>query len=260
MSKAEVRHGRLREILGDGGFMSTYELARAAGVSEVTLRRDLRLLEQMGVVVREHGGARLAAGRLEAAERFATRELRNPDAKTAIGRRASELVGPGEHIAFNDGTTVMQVANALLAAGTRVTVTTNALNVAMNLSEGSDIDVYVLGGLVRRASFGTYLPAQGALAGQRFDTAILGIESMDENGIALDHAFDIDIARAMIDRSQRVIVVADGSKCERRGRLELTGWEEIDVLITDFCPDHLVGPLRRAGVEVLLTPGKDEQL
>lgn len=254
MNKGERRHMRLREILGDGAFMTTQELAEAAGVSEVTLRRDLRLLEQRGSVVREHGGARLAVGRLEAEANFAAREVRNPEAKVAIGQRASELVTPGEHVALNDGTTVMQVATALLGADARVTVTTNALNVAVQLSEGNEVDVYVIGGLVRRASFGTYLPAAGALSGHRFDTAVLGIESMDPSGIALDHPFDVDIARAMIDRSQRVVVVADQSKWERRGRLELTGWEEIDILVTDHCPAHVAGSLHKAGVEVLETP------
>lgn len=253
MGKAERRHERIREYLGERTFVSTHDLAQAVDTSEVTLRRDLRYLEQLGIVVREHGGARLVVDRLAAEERFAARELRNPESKAQIGHQVAAMIEHGEHVAMNDGTTIMQVALAIRATGVQITATTNALNIAATLSDSSTVDVYALGGLVRRASFGTYSPSADALDGQRFDTAVLGIESMSLDGIALDHPFDLAIARAMIERSERVVIAADASKWHRRGRMDLAGWDAIDVLVTDTCPQNLRSSLAELGVQVITT-------
>lgn len=254
VSKTAARHDRIREHLASRAYVNIHDLALTTGVSEVTIRRDLRTLEQLGIVARAHGGARLADDSTQAQELFAARELRNPDAKSAIGLRAAELIDVGEHVAMNDGTTVMQVAASLDQKHIPATVTTNALNVALRLSESELIDVYVLGGLVRRASFGTYDADTSSLDRLNFDTVILGIESMSETGITVDHPFDLAIAQSMIRRAARVIVVADASKWRRRGRMALAAWDEVDLLVTDTPPSGAEAAcLAGFGVEILST-------
>jgi DeoR/GlpR family transcriptional regulator of sugar metabolism len=253
--KAVTRQAMIRDYLTGRKAVTTHELAKHVGVSAVTLRRDLGVLEELGVIERVHGGARLAAPRPEVEEQFSVREHRNPDAKAWIGRCVAALVEEGESLAMNDGTTVMQVARAILDAETGCSVTTNALNVALVLSDGDRLDVTVLGGLLRRSSFGTYSPVDDGLVGISFDTAILGIESMDlDDGVHLDHQFDLVIARRMMARAARVVIVADSSKWSRRGRVRLAAWDDVDILVTDSCPPESRATLSRRGVEVVEPP------
>ncbi|WP_166869516.1 DeoR/GlpR family DNA-binding transcription regulator [Salinibacterium sp. ZJ70] len=251
MKKQDRRHQLIAELLRDREFATTPELAQAVGVSEVTLRRDLRHLEQTGMLVRQHGGAQLA-NRIEAQSRFAERELLNADVKAAIGNAAAALIDIDEHVAFNDGSTVMRVAEALLDRNMPASVTTNALNIALTLSDSAFIDVWVLGGLVRRASFATFNAGADPFEGRRFDTAILGVESLDSIGAALDHPYDLAVAKAMIDRAERVIVVADSSKWDRRGRVELCPWAEVDVLVTNEITPEQAARITDQGVSLVI--------
>lgn len=257
MKKQDRRHQLIADLLREREFVTTPELADAVGVSEVTLRRDLRHLELTGVLVRQHGGAQLATSRLEVESRFAERELLNADVKTAIGARAASLVDPEEHVAFNDGSTIMRVAASLRDRNITLSATTNALNIAVTLSDSALIDVWVLGGLVRRASYATFNALTDSFDGRRFDTAILGIESADDSGVALDHPYDLAIAKGMIERSERVIVVADSSKWRRRGRVELCRWADVDMFVTDsISPEHHA-LLTEQGVTILLANPKE---
>lgn len=249
----EMRRARVRELLAARGTATTGEVAAHLGVSEITVRRDLEALARAGVVERVHGGARIAASRPVVEENFASRLLRNLEDKARVGVAAAALVPEGSSIAVNDGTTVMQLAHALLEAGTRCTVTTNALNVALALIDSEDLEIHVLGGLMRRSSYGTYSPIDHSLPSMHFDLAILGAESLDvTEGVHLDHEFDAVIARRMMDRASRVVVVADGSKWPRSGRLRLAGWDEVDVLVTTSCTAEARRALEAQEVEVLV--------
>ncbi|CAN5180552.1 DeoR family transcriptional regulator [soil metagenome] len=251
---AVSRHQKLREYLAGRVAATTGELAEHLGTSPVTIRRDLHMLEQLGVVERIHGGARLSAARPEVEEKFSVREHRNPAAKSRIGACVASLIQPGESITMNDGTTVMQVAQSLVELGTPCAATTNALNVALAMSDGDRIDVTVLGGLLRRASFGTYSPADDATSAINFDTAIIGVEAMDiDGGVYLDHQFDLAVARRMMSRSARVIIVADQTKW-RRGRIHLAGWEDIDALVTDVSPPEIGVALKEQNVALIVGP------
>lgn len=255
------RQQKLRAYLVGKTAVSTGELAEHVGTSAVTIRRDLHALEQQGIVERIHGGARLAATRPEVQERFSVREQRNPSAKAKIGRCAAKLIVAGESIALNDGTTVMQVAQSLVRRGTACSATTNALNVALAMSAGDRIDVTVLGGLLRRSSFGTYSATEDSAAAAKFDSAILGVEAMDANGVYLDHQFDLAIAQRMIARSDRVIIVADNTKWGS-GRHFFATWDQVHMLITDRARSDMRASLRSHGTQLIVAedlPSSEEQ-
>lgn len=233
--------------------VSTLELARHAGVSPVTVRRDLLALERLGILERTRGGAKLLARPLEAEELFAAREQTSAGAKRAIGEAAAALVRDGESAGMNDGSTVMQVARHLVAADREVFVATNAINVALALLEGKRIEVTVIGGLLRRTSFGTVWPTEALMGALQFDTAILGVDSMNpESGMAMHHFLDAAVAERMMRQAARVIVVADGSKWARRGRAKLADWQAVDVLVTDECERGLHRQFEERGVEVVV--------
>lgn len=252
----EARQARIQEYLSNRESATTRQIAEHVGISAITIRRDLHALEEQGVVDRFHGGARLAARRPEAEENFSARQRRNSEDKVRIGGCAAKLVRPGDSLVMNDGTTVMQAALAIRNMGIECSVTTNALNVAMALSDGDRLSVNVLGGVVRRVSYGTYSPAEDFLDGMNFDLAILGAESLNlEEGVYLDHEFDMVTARRMMAHSASVVVVADGTKWFRLGRRLMATWEEVDVLVTSSCPPETQTALESLGVEVIQATG-----
>jgi DeoR family transcriptional regulator of aga operon len=249
----EARRGRIREYLSNRESATTHQIATHVGISAITIRRDLQLLQEQGVVDRFHGGARLTPPRPEAEENFSARQRRSASDKVRIGALAATLVRPGDSLVMNDGTTVMQAALAIRDSGRECSVATNALNVALALSDGDKLSVNALGGLVRRVSYGTYSPSEDFLSGMKFDLVILGAEALDvDEGVYLDNDFDIVTARRMIARSERVAVIADGSKWLRRGRRLMATWKEVDVLVTSSCPPATQAALEKLAVEVMV--------
>lgn len=247
------RYRVIEEALLERKLVSTVELADLVGVSPVTVRRDLLALEDLGVLERTRGGARLFARPLEVEDLFTAREQKNAEAKRLIGRAATALVSDGESLGMNDGSTVMQVAKQLVAAEREVFVATNAVNVAIALLEGKRIEVTLIGGLLRRTSFGTIWPTDALMAPLQLETAILGVDSLDPaSGLALNHAFDAAVAERIMSRADRVVVVADSSKWAARGRSKLADWSSIDVLVTDECEPRIRRGVEKRGVEVVL--------
>lgn len=248
-----MRRARIRELLTSRSSATTAEIAKHVGVSEITVRRDLEALSRAGVIDRVHGGARIAASRPVVEENFSSRQQRHLEEKTRIGAAMARQIPDQSSIAMNDGTTVMQVGLALRESGKRCTVTTNALNVAVSLIDSANLEIHVLGGLMRRSSYGTYSPIDHSLPSMNFDLAVLGAESLDvHDGVHLDHEFDAVIARRMMERASKVAVVADGSKWSRSGRLRLAPWDEIDLLVTTSCPPDAKIELAKLGVDVVV--------
>lgn len=246
------RRRRIEEVLARREIATTQELADLTGVSTVTMRRDLEALAEADVVERTRGGARLIVPRREVDEVFATRDRVMADEKHRIGVAAVSRLVAGEALGVNDGSTVMQVARQIVDSRLEVMVATNALNIALKLVESDWVQVTVVGGLLRKASFGTYSPTEDALTSVRFDTAVLGIARMDaEVGIAMNHPFDMVFARRLIERADRVIVVADSSKWQTGGYAHIGGWDEVDILVTDAPPPRPVGN----PVEVVIADG-----
>jgi DeoR/GlpR family transcriptional regulator of sugar metabolism len=235
------RRRRIEEALARREIVATQELAELTGVSAVTLRRDLEALAEADVLERTRGGARLLVPRREVDEVFATRDRMMADQKHRIGAAVASRLRPGAALGMNDGSTVMHVAREIVDSRLEVMVATNALNVALKLVESDCVEVTVVGGLLRKASFGTFSPTEDALSSVRFDTAVIGIARMDAGaGIAMNHPFDVVFARRLIERSDRVIVVADSSKWQTGGYVRLAGWDEVDLLITDAPPPNRV--------------------
>lgn len=249
------RHRMIQEVLAKRKLVTTAELVRLLGASEVTIRRDLVALEEEGLLKRTRGGAKLLVRPLEVEERFAAREQKNAAAKRVIGELAAGLIQSGEAIGVNDGSTVMQFAKQLVTQNREVFVVTNALNVAIALLEGSQIDVSVVGGVLRRTSFGTVWPTDAMTEPFRLDTAVLGADGLDsDEGVAMHHPFDTAFAERLIRRADRVIVVADSSKWTQRAKATLCAWSNVDVLVSEECGEHMRARLRRQGVDVVV-PG-----
>lgn len=241
--------------LNDRGVVSLTSLSRELNVSGATIRRDLADMEDQGLLIRTHGGARAHESREELPVRLRDSQFRS--AKQQIARRVVELLPPGPYaVALSGGTTTAEVAKAL-ATRTQLTIVTNALTTAIEIASRPNLKVIMTGGVVRSSSF----EVVGSLAENTFNAinvgmAILGTDGISAHGGATTH--DETEARtnnAMVTHAGRVVVVADGSKVGRITLAKMADLEQIHVLVTDSTADaHELDRLRAAGITVHVVP------
>jgi DeoR/GlpR family transcriptional regulator of sugar metabolism len=245
MREAERRLHLVQRLRADGG-SSIAELADELGVTPSTVRRDLQRLAHEGRVIRTYGGATIR----ESAARPVTSDPALA-AKRAIGREAAGLVQDGATIAISSGTTTLAFAHELLDR--RLTVITNALDVATTLWDRDGIELIVLGGVVRPRMH-SMLGHLAELAAHelRADTLFMGIGAISvEQGLMNDSVPEILIDRALRRMARSVVVLADATKLELVEPGFVFGLDEVDVLITDdSAPPATVDALRAHGVDV----------
>lgn len=245
------RHATIQRQLLMDGTVGVESLARQLGVSVATIRRDLTTLEKGGTVLRTHGGATIAEQR-GADQAFALREQIDWDSKRFIARVAVGLIEADQTLFMNDGSTMLALANELVASDIPLTVFTNGVNIATTLSENAKIVTYLAGGLVRHRTLGTsgYFVEQ-MLSTINADVAFIATEgfSVDEG---LTHSYEVDaiIARIMHTKARRSVVLSTARKLGQRDRITGIPASEIDVMITDCQDARTVEPIRELGISV----------
>ncbi|KQV12408.1 MULTISPECIES: DeoR/GlpR family DNA-binding transcription regulator [unclassified Kitasatospora] len=250
----------LLAILRDHGRLQAAEATERLGVSIATVRRDLQQLAQQGLLVRTRGGALTAGAGSDLALRFgsvsaAVRHRR-------IARAVAELVPPGSVVGLNGGAATREVArelairSGLSARSGRIalTVVTNAVHIAQELSARSHVRIAVTGGVAG--------PGHGELTGPlavamlrevALDFAILGVDAVDGRfGAEAHDESRAATSRAMAERAERVIVVAEAATLGRRAAAEVCPVGRISLLVTDRdAPDGMVDHLTAGGLDVL---------
>jgi DeoR/GlpR family transcriptional regulator of sugar metabolism len=249
----EARRAKILEWLREEGSARVRDLAQAFSVSEVTVRQDLEKLEAEGHVVREHGGAYLKSVRQQV-RAMALEHLDNLEAKRKIGLAAAALVGDGETIILDSGSTTTEVA-ANLTARRDMTVITNALNIALMLGAEPGFEVHMTGGHFKAPT----LSLSGERSADYFrglfvQKLFLATAAIDlDAGLTYPALSDIPVKRAMIDAAETVILVADSSKIGARSFTALGGLDLVDVLVTDEgISEADLAAIGRAGVEVIV--------
>jgi len=236
-AKRSERMRLILSLLQQHSTRSLQSMAADFGVSTATLRRDIAELDEQGLLVRTHGGARKRDSRSEIPVRM--RDTRFRESKELIAQRAAELIPVGPYsLALSGGTTTAEVARELRHRS-GLTIVTNSLTIAMECAVWPRLRVVITGGVVRQSSF----EAVGSLSEHIFtavsvDTAILGTDGISASGGVTTH--DETEARtnhAMVAKAQRVIVVADGSKIGQATSARMAGLDEIDDLVTDSDAD-----------------------
>jgi DeoR family transcriptional regulator of aga operon len=244
------RLSAILERLSGNGSVSVTDVADELGVSSATIRRDLHLLETQRLLARTHGGA-VAQGMLyELPLRY--KAARNQSEKLRIARAAADRVTDGLAIGLTGGTTTTEVARTLVDRQ-RLTVVTNALNIASELVVRPKLKLVVTGGVARPESYELVGPiAETSLAGFHLDVVFVGADGIRlDAGLTTHHEVEAHTNRALIDRAARVIVVADSSKLGRVAFARICDIERVHELITDARADaSVVAALREAGVEV----------
>jgi len=222
------RRTQLIDRLRAHGQASVAELARGMGVTSSTIRRDLRQLERDGRLLRTYGGAALR-------DRPSAIDDEDPalEAKRRIAAAAADLVHDGDTIGVSSGTTALEFARNLVDR--RLTVITNALDVASVLLDRPGIELIVLGGVVRPGmhSMLGHL-AELATRELRADTLYMGIGAISlDHGLMNDSVPEILTDRALRRMARTCTVLADASKFEHVATGFVFGLEEVDAIVTD---------------------------
>jgi DeoR/GlpR family transcriptional regulator of sugar metabolism len=219
------------------GFAALEELVRELGVSESTVRRDLDALEEQGSAKRTHGGVLYAGGMPRLAE-FDERQPANWAAKRAIAAKAAELIGDGETVLLDGGTTTYEVARLLV--GRSLQVVTNSLPVANLFASESRSDLVLLGGYVSPRTGVCLGPYANELLGRlHVTTTVLSAAGIAEEGLFNAHLLLAETEQAMLRAAGRVMVVADSSKFGRKSLTLVAPLAEIDAFVSDdgLAPD-----------------------
>jgi DeoR/GlpR family transcriptional regulator of sugar metabolism len=247
MLTAERRQAILTRLERDGKVVAS-ELVDALGVSEDTVRRDLRELASGGLVQRVHGGALLPA---PANVSFAQRLQVSPEAKAHLAEAALPLLEGANVVLLDGGTTALELARRL-PPDRACTVVTNAPPVAAALAAHPRAEVVLIGGRMLKDSQTTVgAEAVEALRQVRADVCVLGICSVDaEIGITTSHHDEAHVKRAMVAASAEVIALATADKLHTASPWVVAPVTDVTHLVTDADPE-LTEPFARAGVNVV---------
>lgn len=225
------RHQVILEEVRRAGGVRVSDLTVRLGVSDMTIRRDLDVLSQRGLLEKVHGGATLPAATASEEPGFESKSLRELAEKSAIGAAAAALARPGEAVAVGAGTTSFALARHLLDVP-NLTVVTNSVKIADVLRERHTV---VLTGGVRTPSDALVGPvADLVLRSLHFDVAFLGCHGMDlETGLTTPNLAESETNRCFLRAARRVVVVADSTKWRTVGLVSFAELSDIDVLVTD---------------------------
>ncbi len=229
------------------------ELSQALGVSEVTVRRDLDVLETQGVLERVHGGAVVSGrGRLE--RYFAAREQEHLEEKRRIAQAAAALVRSGQRIFLDASTTAAQVAR-LIKDREQLVVVTNGLYTAFELNFCDGITTIVVGGTMRRRSsslVGSF--NYNSLQRLRLDIGFFGARAVTpRDGLMEADLEESQLKALMVGSSAQIVGIVDSSKFGAMGFSAFALPHEIDRIITDAAaPPQSVAELRAHGITVEL--------
>jgi DeoR/GlpR family transcriptional regulator of sugar metabolism len=250
---ASQRHDRILELLESEGRLAVSDLALRLQVSDMTIRRDFEVLEQMDLLSRVHGGA-VPSGSRSYEPPFAVRVGRNLEAKQRIGQAAANLLRDGETVILDAGTTTLEVARSLRGRK-NLRVLALSLHIADLLVDEPGITIMLSGGVARpgeRSMIGHL--AEQTFRELSFDTLFLTVGGIDtRSGLTEYNIDDAGIKRAAFASARRRIAVADGSKIGKTAFVKICAIDDLDVLITDAtAPDDILDQFRNAGVDIIV--------
>lgn len=247
------RHKFILDKLKNEGFVGVAELSKDMDVTMVTVRKDLKLLEDKGLLYRSHGSATPISPYVN--DRSVNeKKLVQVDEKDKIAALAVQMIQEDEAIIIGSGTTVMALAKAI-PKNMKLTVLTGAMNVTMALINNQNTEVVQLGGVVRKSSssvVGHY--AEDMLVNFACSKLFLGVDGISpEFGLTTSNMMEAHLNSKMIKSVQKTIVLADSSKFRRKGFGKICEIDDIDVIITDEgISESYKAELEERGIEVLI--------
>lgn len=260
--KREHRLAQVLEIVHSQGSVAVEEVAGILNVSAATIRRDFDTLAKRQLVSRTHGGAVSTGNSIGLPIKY--KAAKADSVKQLIAQEAVKYVERYQVIGMNGGTTTTEVARAI-AADTKfspideqrpaLTVVTNAVNIASELTVRHQIKIMVTGGVARPQSYELTGPyAEEVLNQVNIDIAFLGVEALSpERGASAIHEDEARVNKQLATRAERVVVVTDSSKFLKTAFANIVPLVDIDVVITDNAiPSSYIETFRDMEVELVI--------
>jgi len=248
---SEERRRAIIEMLQEDGRVLVKELAKRFHTSLITIRKDLEFLHQDGQLERTHGGALpLKTGALRDSS-IQEKESQHRTEKARIAAAAAQMIGDGQVIILDSGTTTTAIARACRTKQ-NLTIVTNATNIATELADSS-VEVILTGGSLRKNSYSLVGPlAEESLKKLSADLLFLAVDGFDVRyGLTTPNLLEARVNRAMAEAARRTIVVCDSSKFGRRSMSLILPTSAVHETITDKgISKHDLAALRKVNVEV----------
>lgn len=247
MEKLIARHSDILKVLDEKDYVLVQDLCEKFNVSSVTIRKDLNYLESLGLLFRNHGGASKYV-RYAYEKNVDEKENINVEAKQSIAKAALQMIQENDCIILASGTTMHYLARMLVNFG-RLTVLTSSLRVALELCNNPNINIIQLGGEVRKSSTSIVGSISETILTQfSCNKLFLGVDGIDlDFGISTSNAAEAHLNQLMIECSDKVVILADSSKLNKKGFGRIATLDQIDCLITD---DGILKEDRKALEEV----------
>ncbi|PWK57600.1 DeoR/GlpR family DNA-binding transcription regulator [Silicimonas algicola] len=249
----EQRHARILQVLRDAMAATIGDLSDAVGVSDSTVRRDLRVLSEHGLVRLTHGGAVLTESHFSSFELDSElAAATESQAKASLGVYAATQILTGQTVLFDSSSTVLAAAREIARRKSEITAITNSLQIAEVLAASRSIAVIVVGGSVRRGSATLYgNPGLAFLNELHVDLALLGTHSVSGALLTETSQDVVAMKRAMIHAARHIILLADSTKFRPPALFTICGVEDIDEIVTNSDASHeALSIVKEAGVAV----------
>ena len=237
----EERHQDIINTLKKQKKASVTELSERYSVTTATIRSDLKILHNQGVIHKTHGGAVLKEGLTNYQGAFEIssdkRKSINESSKSEIGRLAASLVLDSETILIDTGTTTLHLAEQLKDKK-NLTVITNDMEIARILEGLPSVELILLGGIVKKNYHCTYQLGLSLLDHLNVDKAFMGTNSFSlTSGASVADIKLADTKRKMVERANQTVLLCDTSKLNKQSLAQFVTCEDIDYLVTDHKPD-----------------------
>ncbi|RKL66464.1 transcriptional regulator [Salipaludibacillus neizhouensis] len=250
---ASERRQLILNILEKKKRVTVKDLAKDVNVSEATLRTDLNILEEEGLLTRTHGGAVLNED-FSSKKSFSEREKKNRDSKVIIGQKAIKHIRQKDCILLDASTTALELAKLLRGSNLNITVVTNGLSSAIELKENPGINVILVGGMVRMGSMALEgLLGTSILNKINIDTMFTSASGFSiEEGLTDFNVYEVELKKFMVEKAHKIVAMVDYSKIGTSSIATFATCEQIDTIITDKSLDkELHNKIVRENIEII---------
>lgn len=249
------RHKHILDSLNKCGFVRITDIANELGVTKVTIRKDVKILESKGLLYKLHGSARPANPHVADLDVHVKDNI-NRDSKQLIAKHAVEMLEDNDSIIIASGSTIYTFAEEVkMRQWHHLNIVTPFLRLGVLLNELENVSVVQLGGTVHKKS----LSVLGEEAARSLEDCIcskvfFGVDGVDlEHGITTSTIDEARLTRRMMRAASQTIILADSSKFGQRGFGRICSLEDIDVIITDDkISEQMVSIIEDAGVDLVI--------
>lgn len=251
----EERQKKILDLIQRKGRLKISEMTRMFGVSEVTLRSDLSTLARQGYLTRTHGGALLHERSIfpgKAVLSFGEKEVANLAAKRRIGKKAAEFIADGMNILLDAGTTILEIARNLHQFK-GLTVITDSIPVAVELSDHEEITVILTGGLLRSASLAVIGPESWSMLEKiHVQRAFIGARGVSlQQGFFCGNAIEGETKKRMMACAEETFAVVDSSKFGSSGLVPFASFDDFDYLLVDRLNKNILEKMSEKNLKVI---------